>query len=201
MQVEAGKDDHILPNILVTGVPGTGKSTLSSLLYAQLNESINIKLGTAGIEYYKYVHVGELIKANKLWKDYDEARQCTILDVDMVVDYLEPIVPRGGCVVDFHSSDIFPERYFDMVILLRCDNTVLYKRLEARGYSQAKITENIDCEIHDVVKEEVYSSYRHDIILEANNEKESDMQVIMMQIFEALKKLDFMQKLEKKHVN
>lgn len=201
MEQESQKDVHILPNILVTGVPGTGKTTLSSLLHAQLNESINIKLGTAGVEYYKYLHVGEIVKNNKLWKDFDTERNCTIFDSDLLVDYLEPIVPKGGCIVDFHSCDFFPERYFDMVILLRCNNTVLFKRLEARGYALPKITENIDCEIHDVVKEEVYSSYRHEIILEASNDKETDMQHIIAQIFEALKKLDFVHRLENKLTN
>ena len=74
--------------------------------------------------------------------------------------------------------------------MLRCDNQVLYKRLEARGYSVEKITENIDCELHDVVKEEVYDSYSPEIILEAKNEKEEDVQAIMVQVFEGLKRLE-----------
>ncbi len=27
-------------------------------------------------------------------------------DEDMVNDYLEPEIPQGGCVIDFHSSDV-----------------------------------------------------------------------------------------------
>lgn len=201
MYQEAPKEDHLLPNILITGVPGTGKTTLTTLLAAQLNDSINQRLGTKAIAYYKTIHVGEVIKENKLWNDFDNERQCTVFNPDLVVDFLEPIVPKGGCIVDFHSSDFFPERYFDMVILLRCDNTALYKRLEARGYTQSKITENVDCELHDVVKEEVYSAYKPEIILEAKNEKEEDVHLIMSLIFEALKKLDFLHKLESRHIN
>jgi adenylate kinase len=37
------------------------------------------------------------------------------------------------------------------------NNTVLFDRLAARGYDQAKITENIECEILEVVSEEVYT--------------------------------------------
>jgi adenylate kinase len=50
----------------------------------------------------------------------------------MVLDYLEEKydVNKGGLIIDFHSSDFFPLRYFDLVILVRCDNEVLYKRLE-----------------------------------------------------------------------
>lgn len=201
MEGQAKKDNHILPNILITGVPGTGKSTLTKMLHAQLNESLNQKFATNGVEYYKNINVGETIKEHKLWKDFDEERQCTIFDEDLLLDYLETVVPNGCCLVDFHSSGFFPERYFDMIILLRCDNTVLYKRLEARGYSQEKITENVDCEIHEVVKEEVFSSYKPDIILEAWNNKDEDIGQIMGVIFEALKKLDFLHKLENRPAN
>jgi broad-specificity NMP kinase len=38
----------------------------------------------------------------------------------------------GGVVVDFHSVDFFPERWFQLVLVLRCDNTLLYDRLRAR---------------------------------------------------------------------
>ena len=38
----------------------------------------------------------------------------------------------GGNIVDFHSCDFFPERWFDLVIVLQTDNTILYDRLEKR---------------------------------------------------------------------
>ena len=38
----------------------------------------------------------------------------------------------GGIIVDYHGADLFPERWFDLVIVLRSDNTVLYQRLESR---------------------------------------------------------------------
>ncbi len=41
--------------------------------------------------------------------------------------------PAGGCVVDYHGSDFFPERWFDLIVVLRTDNTVLYDRLLQRG--------------------------------------------------------------------
>lgn len=38
----------------------------------------------------------------------------------------------GYCIVDFHSCDLFPERWFDLVVVLRTDNSILYQRLESR---------------------------------------------------------------------
>jgi adenylate kinase len=85
---------------------------------------------------------------------------------------------RGGNVLDYHSSDFFPERWFQLVlpfphsasnilgyheiqvICLRTDNTVLFGRLEKRGYHQEKISENIDAEIHRVVLNLYGSSFR-----------------------------------------
>lgn len=51
----------------------------------------------------------------------------------------------------------------------------IIKRLKARGYSEKKITENIECEILEVSSEEVYESYDNDVIIELKNEKESDV--------------------------
>jgi len=49
-----------------------------------------------------------------------------------VVDELEDVASKGGNIVDFHSCDLFPERWFDLVLVLRTDITVLYDRLEKR---------------------------------------------------------------------
>lgn len=49
-----------------------------------------------------------------------------------VVDELEDRMEGGGYIVEYHSCDFFPERWFDAVFVLRTDNTVLYNRLEQR---------------------------------------------------------------------
>lgn len=38
----------------------------------------------------------------------------------------------GGVIIEHHSVDWFPERWFDLVIVLRTDNTILYDRLAKR---------------------------------------------------------------------
>ncbi|NTV77535.1 MAG: AAA family ATPase [Methanothrix sp.] len=48
----------------------------------------------------------------------------------------------GGVVLESHSCDFFPERWFDLVVVLRSDNTVLFDRLAARGYPKRKLDEN-----------------------------------------------------------
>ena len=71
--------------------------------------------------------------------------------------------------------------------MLRCDNTQLYDRLQQRGYNEKKITENIECEILDVLKEEVESSYKEEIIMELRSDKIEDMEANIEQIVNAIK--------------
>ena len=49
-----------------------------------------------------------------------------------VLDEMEDTMQQGGNIVDYHGCDFFPERWFDIVFVLRCDNKTLYDRLEAR---------------------------------------------------------------------
>ena len=139
----------LLPNILITGTPGVGKTSLCTLLEAQLPEDY-------GLTGFQYVKLTDLITSKKLYKNWNEEFNVPEFDIDMVCDELEPLMStRGGIILEFHSCDFFPERWFQLVVLLRCDNTQLYDRLRDRGYGEKKITENIECEILDVLKEEV----------------------------------------------
>ena len=83
-----------------------------------------------------------------------------MLDEDKLLDAMEPVLSAGGCIVDHHGCDLFPERWFDLVVVLRADNAVLYERLTARGYAGRKLDENMESEIMQVVLEEARESYK-----------------------------------------
>ena len=51
---------------------------------------------------------------------------------DKLIDDLEPIVSEGGVILDWHTCEVFPERWPDLVVVLRCDHTKLWERLERR---------------------------------------------------------------------
>ena len=61
-----------------------------------------------------------------------------ILDEDACLDHLEPIVSGGGCVIDYHSCGLFPERWIQLVVVLRTSTEALHDRLTRRGYSERK---------------------------------------------------------------
>lgn len=69
---------------------------------------------------------------NELTDGYDKELDCPILDEDKLLDYLEPIMQSGGNVVEYHSCEFFPERWFHSVYVVRCDTNILFKRLEER---------------------------------------------------------------------
>ena len=50
-------------------------------------------------------------------------------------------------------------RWFDLIVVLTCDNTILYDRLIARNYKLNKIQENVQCEIMKIVLDEAFDNY------------------------------------------
>jgi adenylate kinase len=150
------------PNILVTGTPGTGKTSTCEQIAA-----------ATGL---RHINVGDRVKAQDLHCGYDEEHQAFIIDEDKVVDALEDELSAGGCIVDYHSCDFFPERWFDLVLVLQTDNTVLYNRLEARGYPAAKIQENVECEIMMVLLEEAAESYKQEIVVPLASNSVEDLE-------------------------
>ena len=160
----------MLPNILVTGTPGVGKTSLCSLLETQLPEDYNLS-------GFQYIKLAELINTKKLYDTWNEEFNVPEFDEDMVCDELEPLMSqRGGIILEFHSCDFFPERWFDLIVLLRCDNTALFDRLKERGYNQKKIEENLNCEIFGVLKEEVEQAYAPERVIELSSNQVDDMQ-------------------------
>ncbi|CCI42620.1 unnamed protein product [Albugo candida] len=158
------------PNILVTGTPGTGKTSLCH----ELSERSG----------FRHINVGELIHERHLYSERDEAFECLILDEDKVLDEMEEILEQGGQIIDFHSCDFFPERYFDLVIVLQTSNTILYDRLMARNYNEKKLQENIQCEIMQVVLQEAMESYPTEIVQALNNETVDCMEQNLQRILQ-----------------
>ena len=110
-----------MPNVLITGTPGCGKSTFCAALCERVTSL------TA-------VDVGALVRDKQLHSGWDDEYQSYVLDEERLLDELEDLVEPGGRVVEYHAADLFPERWFDLVLVLRVENGMLYSRLEERGY-------------------------------------------------------------------
>jgi adenylate kinase len=144
--------------------------------------------------------VGDVVAENECYEGRDEDLDTMILDEDKLLDALEAILAAavenhdddsnddndpndddnddddaGGIVMDYHSCDFFPERWFDLVLVLQCDTAVLYDRLTARNYNDRKRSENVTAEIMQVVLEEARSAYDPGIVHPVPNNTLQDM--------------------------
>lgn len=158
------------PNILVTGTPGVGKTATASLLA----EAIGLK----------HINVGEIIKQHKCYDGHDDALDSHILDEDKLLDLMETMFQEcaddgTGIVADYHSCELFPERWFDLILVLRAKTDVLFDRLSTRGYNEKKRSENLEAEIMQVVLDEAKESYDLEIVheVQSNTVEEMDSNV------------------------
>ena len=71
---------------------------------------------------------------------------------------------------------MFPESWIDLVVVLRTDSTQLYDRLKARNYPDAKLQENIDSEIMEVLLSEARESYDKNIVVELRSNDTDDLE-------------------------
>lgn len=156
------------PNILVTGTPGTGKSTFCKILER-----------TIGL---RHIEVGEFARERDLLHSYDEKLDCQYMHEDAVLDALEPIMTDGGVVLDHHSCDWFPERWIQLVVVLRASTHVLYDRLTDRKYSQHKLQENMEAEIMQVLLDEAKESYPKVKVMEMKNDDAAEQQANINQV-------------------
>lgn len=141
-----------LPNIIIAGTPGVGKTTTCTQLLALSSQStppLNLR----------HLSINDLVKTRSAHSGYDEELQTLIVDEDKLMDEVEKEIEdgggNGGWIIDWHSTEGFAVRWVDLVVVLRCEETsILYDRLSSRGYKDEKVQENMDAEIFGVVAEE-----------------------------------------------
>ncbi|MBU2639999.1 MAG: adenylate kinase family protein [Nanoarchaeota archaeon] len=128
--------------ICVSGSVGVGKTTYAKRLAKKLR--------------YEYIDLNKVINENRLKEKYDRKRKCYEIDVKKLNKVLIKLIKESekSLVIDGHLSHYLPKEYITKVIILKCDLKKLRKRLEKRGYSKSKITENLEAEIFDVCFEE-----------------------------------------------
>ena len=143
--------------LIVTGTPGTGKTTLAKALAKKLK--IN------------YLDVNDVIQEYKLREKYERKRQTYIVDEKKLSKILiRRIKEYKDLVIDSHLSHFIPQKHVDICIVTKTDLKVLKKRLEKRKYSKAKIKENLDAEIFEICHTEAQDQ-GHNIILVDTSKK------------------------------
>ena len=122
--------------IIISGTPGTGKTTLAKKLAKHLG--------------YTYIDVNKIIKEQDLSEGYDKERDTLIIPIRKLTKTIKEIIQNKNTIIDSHLSHLLPKSIVSHCIITKCDLKILQKRLKKRKYKPTKIRENLDVEIFDV---------------------------------------------------
>jgi adenylate kinase len=120
----------------LTGTPGVGKTSVSSLVRSVQVLSVNV-----------------LAEAADAVVGFDEARDTKEVDVDKLAEVVRRI--EGDALIEGHLSHLLD---VDVAIVLRCSPGVLKERLKAKGWNGSKVMENVEAEAVDVILVEALES-------------------------------------------
>ncbi len=141
--------------ILLTGVPGVGKTTIAALLSERLK----------GV----HVNLSELALAEGLVTGYDSIRETSIVDLERTTTRLMEIIREGRdpLVIEGHFSQdvVSPERVSNVFVLRRAPWR-LKDELESRGYNPEKVKENVEAELLDICLVEAIEAYGKEKVCE-----------------------------------
>jgi len=138
-----GITERVRLGLLITGTPGTGKSTVARALADGM-----------GI---RRIDINDLADAASV--GYDEEAGSKVVDIGKLGrEALKVLKGCGEAVVEGHLAHLLPVG--DLVIVLRTDPKVLEGRLRAKGFGEAKVRENLEAEALDVCLVEALERHR-----------------------------------------
>lgn len=130
--------------VVVTGTPGTGKTTATELLAPD----------------FEVVHLNEVIREQELTTGHDDERDTLVADLDAVGSWLDDY---EDVVVESHLAHEFDA---DRVVVLRCAPAVIERRLRERGESAESARENAESEALDVILSHAVQNHGEDSVYE-----------------------------------
>ncbi len=135
--------------IFITGTPCTGKTTVSEVL--------SQKLGC------KLIKINDLAIENDFVLGIDGDKGYKIIDIDALDGKVSQIIKSGDEMIIFEGHLAHLCSGADKVIVLRVRPEILRLRLEARGYSESKIRENLEAEAMGVCTAEAFEIYEDNV--------------------------------------
>jgi adenylate kinase len=142
--------------VVVTGTPGTGKTTATERLDTDLD----------------VLHLNEAIDEEGLDAGVDEDRDSVVADFEAIDEWLGG---RDDVVVESHLAHHFEA---DRVIVLRAHPETIAQRLADRDESDASIDENAESEALDVILTEAVEHHGMDSVYEIDTTDRSVESVV-----------------------
>ncbi len=131
--------------IVISGTPGTGKTTLALWLSKKLN-ILRLDLH----HYYKQISTG-----------YDCSGKCYDIDMKMFEKLVKEKLEKENLIVDSHIAHLLPKKLVSICIIVTCSNLKkLESRLKERKYSKKKVRENLDSEIFQICLNEAKEKHK-----------------------------------------
>jgi adenylate kinase len=141
--------------IVITGTPGTGKSSVAEIVA----EKLNIRL----------LSLNQIAAESGALSTKDWGRDTTPIKMGALRKALvKRLGEGGGAVVEGHFSEVVPKGYVRIVIVLRTDPLVLKERLKQRGYAAEKVKENVEAELLDACLIEAIEAFGKEMVREVD---------------------------------
>jgi len=126
--------------LLLTGTPGTGKTTISQSLAKRLEARLEA--------------VNQLVDRKHLYTGQDPEKHYKIVDISALLEEMDRIGKDYQSSADWlifegHLSHYYPAA--DLVVVLRTNPQILRERLKKRKWKAGKIKENLEAEALDIV--------------------------------------------------
>ncbi|MEM3555901.1 MAG: adenylate kinase family protein [Candidatus Micrarchaeia archaeon] len=119
--------------VVLTGVPGTGKTAIASALS---------KKG------FEVISLNEVVEKKKLWREVDEFGSRIVNLKKLERETNKILKGKKKCVVEGHLACEI-KLNCDVAVVCRTKPSLLEKRLRERGYPERKVNENLMCELLD----------------------------------------------------
>lgn len=131
--------------VFISGTPCTGKTTVSELLSDKLD--------------CKLIRINDLAIENNFVLGIDDEKGYKVIDIPALNAKVSDIISDSDELLIFEGHLAHLCEGADKIIVLRVHPDILEFRLMARGYSEAKIRENLEAEAMGICTSEAYEIY------------------------------------------
>ncbi|TFF91442.1 hypothetical protein EU545_04050 [Candidatus Thorarchaeota archaeon] len=154
--------------IAIGGTPCTGKTTIAKQLGEALGREV-INLGDVAIE-------------SGCITEEDLQRDTTVIDEDCLVEALMDLLQdrEDDLIIEGHYIDLVPWSSLDFTVVLRTHPDILRERLQARGYSEPKVAENVEAEVFGACQLDALDSFGEEFVFEIDTSEISPEEAVRM---------------------